>query len=105
MTIGQPVVDLGVHGDGLVGLELESQGGFDVARGRPLAGSAPGGETQTAADGLQHVSARDDEPSGADSLGGQKDCESVVGVESLATRLLPSARSASPAAALLNAQP
>ena len=88
---GQPALELGVHGDGLVGLELEGVGGFDVAGGRPLAGEAPGGETQTAADGLQHVSAGDDERSGADRLGGAEDRVSVVGVESLAARFLPSA--------------
>ena len=58
---------------------------------RPLAGEAPGGETQTAADGLRHVSAGDDERSGADRLDGAEDCLSAVGVESLAARLLPSA--------------
>ena len=43
--------------------------------------------------------------SGADPLDGAEDRLSVVGVESLAARLLPSAGSASPAAALLRAPP
>ena len=57
---GQPAAQLGVHGDGLAGLEPEGLGGVDVAGGGPLAGEAPGGETEAAADGLQHVPARDD---------------------------------------------
>ena len=99
------LLELGVHGDGFVGLEPEGVGRVAVAGGGPLAGPTPGGETQAVADGLQHISARDDEGSGANCLDGTEDRLSAVGMESLAARFLPSARSTSPAVALLRAQP
>src|SRR5208283_4885267 len=100
-----PALELGVHGAGLVGLEPEGLGGAVVARAGPLAGEASGGEAEAVADGLQHVSARGDERSGANLLDGAEDYLSVLGVESLAARPLPSARSTSPAVALLRTQP
>ena len=64
-----------------------------------------GGKAEAVADGLQHVSPGDDASSGANPLDGAEDRLSVLGVESLAARLLPSAGSTSPAVALLRAQP
>ena len=95
---GQPALELGVHGDGLVGLEPEGLGRLAVAGGRPLAGEAWGGKAEAVADGLSHVSAGDDAGSRANPLGGAEDRLSAVGVESLAIGLLPSVGSTSPAA-------
>ena len=96
-------LELGVHGDGVVGLEPESLGGAGVAGEGPLAEDASGRKAAVVADGLRHVPGGDDECSVADSLGGTKDRVSVVGVESVAACFLPSLGSACQAVALLRA--
>ena len=96
-------LELGVHGDGVVGLEPESLGGAGVAGDGPLAEGASGRKAAVVADGLRHVSECDDAGSVANSLGGTKECLSVVGVESLAACFLPSFGSACQAVALLRA--
>ena len=86
---GQPAVQRGLHGHGLVGLEPESLVGVAAAGRGTLAGEAPRGEVQAAADGVLHVSAGDDEHSRADRSHGAEDRFSLYGMESLAARLLP----------------
>ena len=90
---------------GSLAWSLKAWAALVLAGGRPLAGATRRGETEAVADGLHHVSARDDEDPGANRLDGAEDRLSVLGVESLAARLLPSARSTSPAATLLRANP
>ena len=98
---GRPLEQLGVYGDGFVGVEFESLGCVDVAGGRSAAGGSPRREVAIVADGFYDVPARDDSRAGADRHDGPKDCLSVVGLESLAARFLPIVGSASPAVAML----
>ena len=73
------------------GLEPEGLGRAAAARDGPLAGAAPRGETDAAADGLQHVPPRDDPDAGADRSRRAADRLSAAGLEPVATRLLPPA--------------
>ena len=98
---GQPVEQLGVHGNGLVGLELESLVDVDVAGSRPPEGDASRGKTQAVADGLRHLPSFVNERAGANPSHRAEDRLSAAGVESVATSLLSSAGSDRPAAALL----
>ena len=57
---GQPGEQLGVHGDGVVGLEPEGVGGAAAAGGAPARPGTPGREAVAVADGIRDV------PRGAD---------------------------------------
>ena len=70
---GRPGEQLGVHGDGVAGVEPEGVGGVAGAGGAPACSEAPGGEADAVADGVRDVPRGDDRdavPDRAERAGG-----------------------------------
>ena len=67
---GRPGEQLGVHGDGIAGVEPEGVERPGAARAGPVGGEVPGGEAVAAADGVQHV-LRGDDPGALPDRAGQ----------------------------------
>ena len=102
---GQLAVELGLHGDGILGLVPEGLDRPAVAGKRSLGQEAPGTEADASEDGAAHLPPGHDPDPRPDRPYGPKDRLPTALVEPLATRLLPPAGPTAAAITLLSQSP